>query len=161
MRGDRSRARQLRQPTSRAHSRALRQRIEGEEPAFDDLAIRFTRRGLMRILHEIEHHMIAPRSREVEIDAQKHRLRDKPEISLFAEFGLKRSAGGLARLDTPSRQVPSRHIGMAHEKDAPRLVAYDRAHAQRHAPREPEPQMGHAQQQPMTQAQMISFAFTP
>lgn len=161
MRRNRHTARKFRQPAARARGRGLRQGLGREETAFDNFMIRLSRRGLVRILHEIEHHMIPLRGREIEIDAQEHRLGTQPEISFLAQFHLECRAGRLAGLDPASRKVPSRHIGMAHEKDLTGFIAHDGAHTQRHAAREPKPQMRHAQQQPMAQTEMISFALTP
>ena len=161
MRRDRRLARTFGQATPSGRGRALRQGVERKETAFDNFMIRVSRCGLVRILHEIEHHMIPLRRGEIEIDAHEHRLGTEPEISFLAQFHLQCRARRLSDLDTAARKVPSRHIGVAHKEDPPALVTHNRTHPQSHAALEPKPQMYHPHQEPMAKAEAISFALTP
>lgn len=85
--------------------------------------------------------MIAPREVAIEQQAEKVRPSDKCHGRLFQEFARQSMLGGLAGINTASRQVPAGYIGMTHQQHLTRLVDHHGAYAERHAVGEAPPAM--------------------
>lgn len=78
---------------------------------------------------DIDQHVIAPRGREIEVDAKKPGFIPQREVALFAEFRLQRRPRILPRLDSAAREVPPGNIGVPNKKDAPCLIERDDTNA--------------------------------
>ena len=117
--GRRVAAGNLRETSPRRPRRALRQAVEGKEAGLGDLPIRASSRASTSKLarHEDED-VVAPRDATVEEDAVKARRVGDLERRLLAQLPHQRLHRRLARLDTPSGQVPAGGVGVTHKEDA-------------------------------------------
>lgn len=139
----------------------IRQGAEGEEPRFRQLPIRQAGPLLLKGANDIEQHMIARGGHAVLVDTEQLRLAEQADVSLFREFHVERFAGALPALDSPTGQMPARHIGVAHQKNPSLAVQHGGAHPHRHATCEAEPTVKKPAQRPLPRGEPHDGRKTP
>jgi len=117
-----------------------------------DLVAGHRRRGLSERPHDEQRNMVAPGVPVVEEDSVQPRRLADVDIALFAQLARDRLDQRLAGLNPAARQMPSAHIAVLDQKDAPSVVDHQRAHTQRHAARKPPVEVQHAPQRRLERA---------
>jgi hypothetical protein len=96
---------------------------------------------LCKIADDEQRDMVAARARAVAVEAEKPRRARDDEARLLTQFAQDALGRAFAGIDAAARQIPARHISVAHEADAILPVDHQRPRAERHAaPKEAGPQ---------------------
>jgi len=91
--------------------------VRGEKAVCHDFMVRLRRRRLAERTQDIDRDVIAPRYPTIEIHCVEEWRLAWLDIAFLAQFALQRLKERFALLDAPSRQMPTRHIGVLDKED--------------------------------------------